>query len=112
MSVKITHLKNRILSDLQKKWTLDELAKSANIAKSQLTKLFQTELGISPVQYVRNVRLEKSCELLETTLLRIKEIMFAVGIHDQSHFVRDFKKKFVFTPTEYRERFYNKPENK
>lgn len=102
MTRRIIYLKKHVVENLRHSWTVEELAQIANISKSQLAKLFQTELEISPAQYIRNLRLEKACELLETTFLRIKEIMFAVGINDQSHFVRDFKKIYDSTPTEYR----------
>jgi transcriptional regulator GlxA family with amidase domain len=107
---RILHLKKQIVLDLQRNRTLNKLAKESNVAKSQLTKLFQAELNISPVQYIRNLRLEKACQFLETTFLRVKEGMFIVGINDQSHFVRDFKEKYGLTPTEYRNRYYEKLE--
>ena len=110
MSRRISQLEKQILANLQIDWTLEKLAEITNVANSQLTKIFHTELEISPVRFVKNVRLEKARELLETTFLLVKEIMFAVGIKDQSHFVRDFKKKYGATPTEYRNRHHEKLE--
>ena len=40
--------------------------------------------------------------LLSTTFLSIKEVMVRVGFGDESHFVKDFKKIYGMTPTEYR----------
>jgi len=50
------------------------------------------------------LRLEKACELLETKFDRVQEIGAAVGIYDQSYFVRLFKEKYNLTPTEYRDK--------
>lgn len=110
MNGRIFYLRKQIVLDLQRDWTINRLAKEINISKSQLVKLFQIEFELSPVQYVRNLRLEKACDLLETTFLRVKEVAFVVGIGDQSHFVRDFKKKYDLTPTEYRNRHFEKLE--
>ena len=46
--------------------------------------------------------MEKAKHLLETTFLSVKEITYRVGINDDSHFVRDFKKTFGKAPTLYR----------
>jgi transcriptional regulator GlxA family with amidase domain len=44
-------------------------------------------------------------QLLETTFMSVKEVMFAVGINDLSHFVRDFSKRYGKTPAKYRADF-------
>ncbi len=108
----ILHLKRKIEINLQSDWKLANMAESVSISKSQLTKLFQTEIGCSPAKYVKNIRLEKACELLENSFLRIKEIIFVAGIGDQSHFVRDFKAQYGVTPTEYRYFHLEKLESK
>jgi AraC-like DNA-binding protein len=46
--------------------------------------------------------MQKAKELLETTCLRVKEIMNQVGIRDESHFARTFKKLYGVSPTQYR----------
>ena len=57
------------------------------------------------MQYLKALRMQTACELLETTDLSIKQIMLGVGIRDESHFVRDFKRKYGMTPTQYRAQF-------
>ena len=46
--------------------------------------------------------MKEAAVLLSTTFLSVKEIMARVGFSDESHFVRDFKKIYGMTPTEYR----------
>ena len=46
--------------------------------------------------------MEHSADLLTGTFLSVKEITFEAGFRDESHFVRDFKRIYGMTPTEYR----------
>lgn len=102
MERRISLVKEKILSAPQNNWTIEELAQEINLCKSQFVQLFQKELGISPIKFIRQLRFEKARELLETTFLSVKEISVSVGFNDQSHFVRDFKEKYGKTPTEFR----------
>lgn len=58
--------------------------------------------------YLNELRLEKARELLEDErcFLQIKEIGHQVGLVNDSHFTRDFKKKYGLTPTEYRKQHW------
>lgn len=55
-------------------------------------------------EYLKNLRMQKAGELLETTSLSVKEVGAAVGMLDQSHFVRAFKKSYGLTPSQYRDK--------
>jgi AraC-like DNA-binding protein len=55
----------------------------------------------SPVEYVKNVRLNRSALLLAKQELTVSEIAFNTGFNDQSYFGSCFKKQFGMTPTEY-----------
>lgn len=107
MDGRIWFVKNKIISNLQLHHSIDEIAESINVSKDHLHKLFKKELGISPIKFVNNLRLEKAKELLENTFLRIKEIRTLVGINDEADFIRDFKKHYGLTPSEYRKNFWN-----
>lgn len=88
------------------KISVRKLAGAVNLSESRLQHLFKTETGTSIGQYVKNLRLQKARELLETTHLRIQEVYLAVGLNDASRFVREFKKAFGAAPKEYRTKFY------
>jgi AraC family transcriptional regulator of arabinose operon len=81
---------------------LDELAHTVNLSPSRFQHLFKAETGTTPACYLRTLRMRKSQEMLEATLLSVKEIMVAVGVKDRSHFERDFKAAFGLTPVQYR----------
>jgi AraC-like DNA-binding protein len=98
---------NYIVDNLNRKHNLKELAELVNLSPSRLCYKFKAETGTSLARYQKSLKLEKAKELLETTCLRVKEIMVRVGIEDESHFVRDFKKIFNVTPTQHRMLYRN-----
>jgi CheY-like chemotaxis protein/AraC-like DNA-binding protein len=82
--------------------SLSEMAQVVNLSPSRLRYLFKREIGIAPGHYLRAFRLERAKELLETTFLSVKEIISSIGVNDQSHFIREFKKSYGRTPSQYR----------
>lgn len=82
-----------------------EMAKTVNLTPPHLCRLFKTEMGLPPLQYLKQLRMEEAKSLLESTFLSVKEVMLKVGFRDESHFVRDFKAFFGLTPTKFREQF-------
>jgi AraC-like DNA-binding protein len=76
-----------------------DLAKELNLSYWRLSHLFKTETGTPPHQYLRKLRMEEAKRLLETTFLSIKQVMVQVGLRDESHFVRDFKRTYGSSPT-------------
>lgn len=92
-----------IEADIRQDLSITDLARCIRLSPSRLHHLFKESTGTSFVQYLKNRRLHKARALLETTTLNIKETMNVAGFRDASHFVRDFKKTFGTTPTEYRQ---------
>jgi AraC-like DNA-binding protein len=81
---------------------LSRLAESVNLSTTRLCYLFKAETGTPPGRYLRTLRMQDATTLLVDTFLSVKEIIARVGFTDESHFVRDFKKMYGVTPTEYR----------
>lgn len=84
---------------------LEQLAKAMNMSSSRLRHIFTAQVGVSPKQYLRTIRLELAKHLVENTYLNVKEVMTKVGFNDESHFVRDFEKAFGLTPSRHRQRY-------
>lgn len=101
-----------ILENLEKHLSISKMAESANISTEHFHKLFKKETEMTPTQFVKHHRLEKAKTLLETTNLRVKEIIRKIGINDQSHFVRDFKEKYGSRPNEYRQKHWEQSRQK
>lgn len=85
------------------------MAKSVNLSPARLRQLFKKETGLSLIQFVRCLRTKRAAYLLQTSFLTIKEVAFHTGSGDISHFVRDFKKQYGITPTEFRARTRRSP---
>ncbi|MGI8468346.1 MAG: helix-turn-helix transcriptional regulator [Pyrinomonadaceae bacterium] len=100
---KMLLLKEKILAEIKKPPTVEELAVWANVSPSRLRQIFKQETGMPFVTYTRHLQLERARESLETTLDNIQQISVAVGFHDQSYFNRLFKEKYGLTPIEYRD---------
>ncbi|WP_039765622.1 PocR ligand-binding domain-containing protein [Caldicellulosiruptor sp. F32] len=98
----IEYIKNHYMEDI----TLDDLAKMVYLSPTYLSYLFKKQLGITVKEYLINIRLKKSKELIETTDLPIGEISKMVGIEDQNYFSRLFKKKFGVSPLNYKKDKY------
>jgi transcriptional regulator GlxA family with amidase domain len=82
--------------------TIPGLAAGVNLSSSRLCHLFVREAGVSPVRYLRTLRMERAARLLEESGLSVKEIMAHVGCTDPSHFSRDFRRVHGVSPREYR----------
>lgn len=83
---------------------LDVIAREVNLSQSRLRHLFKSETGLTPVQYCKWVRMNEARHLAAGTFLSVKEILAKLGVVDESHFLRDFKKLHGLTITQYRER--------
>ena len=89
-------------SSYQQEWSVENMARTANLSPTYLSHLFKAETGLSPLQYLKSLRMLKAKELMETTFLTVKEVMYRVGVKDKCHFARDFKKAYGMSPTQFR----------
>lgn len=92
--------------NLQRPLSISEMAGTVNLSYSRLEHLFKAETGTTPSSYLKTLRIERACELLETTFLTIQQIILKVGINDESHFVKDFRKAYGLNPTQYRKHYH------
>jgi transcriptional regulator GlxA family with amidase domain len=88
--------------DPSRSFSLGQMAESVNLSPPYFCFLFKSITGISPARYLKSLRMQQAATLLTTTFLSVKEIVRSVGCTDESHFVRDFKRIYGMTPSEYR----------
>ena len=82
--------------------TAARIAQSAAISESECLRCFRSMLGTTPIQYVRQFRIERAAELLEDTEEKVAEIGAACGFQEMSYFARPFRALKGKTPSEYR----------
>ena len=82
--------------------SLARVADFVTISPNYLSEEFKRVTGSKFVDYIARTRVEKACELLSISNLRISEIAFEVGFQSLSQFNRAFKKLSGKSPTEYR----------
>jgi transcriptional regulator GlxA family with amidase domain len=79
------------------------LAKLSHLSVSRFAVLFRSVLGVSPGDYVREVKLQRGQSLLLSTTLSVGEIAIQCGFQSKFHFSRLFKTRFGSSPTLYRD---------
>jgi transcriptional regulator GlxA family with amidase domain len=89
---------------LPEPWTLDALAKEVHLSRSQLARSFDATVGMSPMAYLRQMRVERMARLLANTDLSVAEAARAVGWTNQFHASQTFHAAYGVSPTEYRRR--------
>lgn len=85
-----------------RKITIDDLAKAAAISKTEVLRCFKNIIGVSPIHYLNDYRLQKSEHLLLKSNKSIQEVAEDCGFDDNSYFTKLFRKKYGITPHDYR----------
>lgn len=83
--------------------TPEQVAREINMSYSWFRRLFKDYTGFSPAQYITELRIQKSKELLTNTALTNKEIAFESGFDNADYFCTVFKRKTGLTPHQYRD---------
>lgn len=84
--------------------SLKTVANHLHTNPSYLSMLFKQEMGITFTDYLNQVRINRSCELLTNTSLNLIDVSLQAGFDDQSYFSKVFKKYKGVTPKSYRNR--------
>lgn len=82
--------------------TLAKIAESAAVSENECLRCFRSMIGSTPIQYVKQVRIQKAAELLVSTNRRISEIGAECGFQEMSYFAKTFRELKGCTPSEYR----------
>ncbi len=79
--------------------TLEDIAKAADISRSEAGRCFHTYMGCSPVDALIQYRLQTAHRLLNETTLTLREISYDCGFHSVNYFSRQFRKMYGYPPS-------------
>ncbi|OMF35985.1 hypothetical protein BK133_09885 [Paenibacillus sp. FSL H8-0548] len=82
--------------------SLDDVAGAAGLSKYYFTRMFTQTTGITPMDYVTKLRIERAVQLLRTSPLSVEEIAYAVGFASGSYFSKVFRSRVGFPPADFR----------
>lgn len=83
---------------------VDDLVKEMAVSRSVFFKKLKSLTGFAPVEFIREIRINRAVQLIDTGEYSITQISYMVGINDPRYFSKCFKQKMGMTPTEYKER--------
>lgn len=79
-----------------------QIAASATVSESECLRCFRSTIGTTPIQYLRQYRIQRAAEQLAGTSEKIADIAVRCGFQDMSYFTRIFRERMGCTPSEYR----------
>lgn len=82
--------------------TLEDIAGSANISRSEAGRCFNTYMGCSPVDALIQHRLQIAHRLIKDTTMTLQEISYSCGFNSVHYFSRQFRQTYGYTPGQYR----------
>lgn len=82
--------------------SLDWLCGQMGVSRTQMYRKVKELASMTPVEFIRTVKLNKAAILLRTTGMTVQEIMYSSGFNNKSYFYREFAAKYGCSPKEYR----------
>jgi AraC-like DNA-binding protein len=81
--------------------SIEEMAQNLGYHRTHLSKIFKQQTGMSPMNYLLKIRMERAAYLLKTEPLTIQQIASSVGYSDALYFSKQFKKWHGVSPSVY-----------
>ncbi|WP_415397551.1 helix-turn-helix domain-containing protein [Sulfurimonas sp. CS5] len=93
-----------INTNYDKNITIDDFAALTKLSKSHLTKLFSNNMNVSPMKYLKLIRLQNAKKMLLSNTHTITKISQQCGFTSPAYFTKSFKEAFLETPKEFIQR--------
>lgn len=85
-------------SRIEEPFDLDACAEQLRLSRRQIERLFNRYLGLTPVRYMNDLRLQRGRALLAETDMSVTEVAIACGYASTSHFSKSFRAKYAVSP--------------
>jgi DNA-binding response OmpR family regulator/two-component sensor histidine kinase len=83
---------------------VDDLVHEMSVSRSVFFKKLKSLTGLAPIEFIKEMRVKRAAQLIETGEFNMTQIAYMVGINDPRYFSKCFKQRFGMTPTEYKEK--------
>lgn len=103
--VRIGKVIEYIENNYQNNIYIDELSDMSFMSKRNFMRIFRGAVGLSPINYVKHVRLQKARYMLRNTENQIADISIQCGFTDSNYFIKCFREAYGVTPNKFRARF-------
>ena len=81
---------------------VDDLVQELAVSRSVFFKKLKSLTGLAPIEFIKEMRVKRAAQLIETGDYNMTQIAYMVGINDPRYFSKCFKHRFGITPTEYK----------
>ena len=81
---------------------VEQLAEHMNMSLRSMYRKFKSLEMMPPKDFIKDIKLERSAQLLRTTSKTIQEVLYECGFNNRAHFYKEFEKKFGMTPKSFR----------
>lgn len=88
---------------LHEKFGVRDVSAALNISHEHFSRIFKSETGMTPLEYITKEKIKSSRELLKGTHMSCKEISALLGYENPSHFARAFRRTNNMTPNQFRQ---------
>lgn len=85
-------------------WTLERLARHANLSRASFARRFRSSMSESPLAYVRRIRINLAASYLQVMDWPISVIAYEVGYQSEAAFINAFKRQMQTSPGRFRKR--------
>lgn len=83
---------------------VEQMAEAMNLSRAVFYTKLKTITGLSPIDFLRDIRVKRACQLIDSGNYTMSQIAFMTGFKDPKFFSRTFRKIMECSPTEYKER--------
>ena len=91
--------------------SVEYLASEVGVSRASLYRKLQKIANISPVEFIKQIRLKRATQLLKKDSLYVSEIAHMTGFNNLKYFSKCFKKEYGVTPTDYKKNLVEKNKN-
>jgi len=93
---------NYIHANYVENMSLNDLASISNLSRSECSRVFKRNIGVTPFEYLNRYRLTQSMHLIRKSKKTITEVAYEVGFNSTSYFISSFKRLTGLTPLQFR----------